>query len=397
MLRNRKFVLWLASEFSGIVGYSAWSISVLWLAYQISGTLLISALVLFVQYALYSITFIAGPFVDRIADKRTIYLVVLPLEAVAAATVGFALETGHLTVPLLLGMVAIMAILDDFWWTVSNTVPRVLVGRDNILRANGLVTASGSTGGLAGYSIGAALIILVGASGGAFLFAGLLAAAALLMVPVSIASVPVTESSLGRHFIEGWVRLTEGAGRPHLQIGAVFAAEGFFLGAPPLLVTLFAHRGFADPSHAYGILFTAYVVGAVVGGLIVSQTNPRRSLGRVIAATMVAEPGAIALAVVVQPMLLPSVGAWFAVGLASTIPATLFYAYIQAVTPAEAIGRVVSNMYLFPGVASAIGALAFGSLAVNVDPAALGYIVALGLALAGVAALAVPTVRAMNF
>lgn len=397
ILHNRKFALWLASEFSGVVGYSAWSISVLWLAYQISGTLLVSALVLFVQYGIYAITFVAGPFVDRVGDKRTIYLVVLPLEAVAAAVVGLALDTGHLSVPLLLGMVAVMAFLEDFWWTVSNTVPRVLVGRDNVLRANGLAAASGSTGGLAGFSIGAALIIFVGASGGAFLFAALLATAAVLILPVSIASAPVTDSGLGGHFLEGWSRLAQGLGRPLLRIGAVFAAEGFFLGAPVLLITSYAHRGFTDPGQAYGLLFTAYVVGAMLGGLLVTQANPRRSLGRLIAGTMVAEGAAIALAVAVLPGLAASIGARFAVGLAGSIPATLFYSYLQATTPSEAIGRVLSNRNVFPGVASAFGAVVFGSLATSIDPSPLGYIVAAGLAAAGFVAVAVPTVRNMRF
>lgn len=397
MLGNRPFLLWLTSEFTGNVGYSAWSITVIWLAYQISGTLFVSALVLFVQYGIYSITFIAGPFVDRVQDKRTIYLIVLPLEAVAAATVGFALDTGRLTVILLLGTVAVMAILEDFWWTVLNTVPRVLVGRDNVLRANGLVTASGGTGSLAGYSIGAALIIVVGASGGAFLFAALLAAAALLIVPVSIASAPTVISSLGREFAQGWSWIVQGPGRPLVQIGAVFAAEGFFLGAPALLVTLFSHREFADPSRTYGILFTAYVVGTAIGGLLVSRSNPRGSLGRLIAATMVAEGGAIALAVGVLPMIGPSIAAWFAVGLAGSIPATLFYTYLQATTPSEALGRVISNMYLFPGIASAVGAIAFGSLAATVDPSIVGYVVAGGLVAAGGAAVAVPVVRGMRF
>jgi len=397
VLANRRFALWLASEFSGILGYSAWSISVLWLAYQISGTLLVSALVLLVQYGFYAITFIAGPFVDRLPDKRTVYLVTYPLEAVAAATVGVALATGHLTVPLLLGAVAVMALLEDFWWTASNTVPRILVGKDQVLRANGLATASGSSGSLAGYSVGAALIIFVGVSGGAFLFAGLLAIAALLVLPVSIPSPPAPASRLGSDFREGWGMLAKGPGRPLLQIGALFAVDGFFLGAPALLITLFSNRGFSDPSHAYGLLFTAYVVGAVAGGLTVSHTNPRHSLGRWMALSMVGEGAAVALAVLVVPQLLPSIAAWFAVGLASSVPPTLFYAYLQATTPPGAIGRVVSNMYLLPGIASAFGALAFGTFALGLSPGMLGYLVAVGLVGAGVASGSVPVVRRMRF
>lgn len=171
----------------------------------------------------------------------------------------------------------------------------------------------------------------------------------LLIIPVSIASAPTAVAGLGREFAQGWTWIVQGPGRPLLQIGAVFATEGFFLGAPALLVTLYAHREFADPSRIYGILFTAYVVGTAIGGLLVTRTNPRGSLGRLITVTMVAEGGAIALAVGVLPMIGPSLAAWFAVGRAGSIPATLFYTYLQATTPSQALGRVISNMSCPPG------------------------------------------------
>jgi MFS family permease len=397
VLSNRWFRLWLAAQFTGNVGYSAWSIAVLWLAYQISGTLLLSALVLFVQYGIYSITFIAGPFVDRVADKRTVFLIVLPLEAVTAALIGVAVTTGSLSIGVLIVAVIGMALLDDFWWTADNTVPRILVGRDNVLRANGLQSALVGGGSLAGYSVGAALLILVGPGGGAFLFAALLAASAILMVPVRVRSPPVPEAGLFRDFVEGWSILARGRGRPLLQIGALFAAEGFFLGAPALLVTLFANRDFGGSSHVYGLLFTAYVVGAVAGGLAVSRANPREYLGRLLVGAMVAEGATIALAVLALPLLLPSVAAWFLVGLTGGIPATLLYSYLQATAPPEALGRVISNLYLFPGVASAAGALAFGFLSSTFPPALLGYGVGLGLVLTGIAAVAVPAVRRMRY
>jgi MFS family permease len=397
VLSNRWFRLWLAAQFTGNVGYSAWSIAVLWLAYQISGTLLLSALVLFVQYGIYSITFIAGPFVDRVADKRTVFLIVLPLEAVTAALIGVAVTTGSLSIGVLIVAVIGMALLDDFWWTADNTVPRILVGRDNVLRANGLQSALVGGGSLAGYSVGAALLILVGPGGGAFLFAALLAASAILMAPVRVRSPPVPEAGLFRDFVEGWSILARGRGRPLLQIGALFAAEGFFLGAPALLVTLFANRDFGGSSHVYGLLFTAYVVGAVAGGLAVSRANPREYLGRLLVGAMVAEGATIALAVLALPLLLPSVTAWFLVGLTGGIPATLLYSYLQATAPPEALGRVISNLYLFPGIASAAGALAFGFLSSTFPPALLGYGVGLGLVLTGIAAVAVPAVRGMRY
>jgi MFS family permease len=397
VLGLNRFYLWLAARFAGTIGYSAWSLSVLWLAYQISGSLVLSAIVLFVQYTLYAVTFIAGPFVDRQTDKRTVYLIVYPAEAVTAALLGVAVTTGHLTVPILLGAVIVMSVLEDFWWTADNTVPRILTGRENVLRAMGLAEALGGGGSLAGYSLGAALLVVVGPSAGAYLFAALLAASAILIAPVRIRSAKVRESRLLSNFLEGWRILFAGKGRPLLQIGTLFAAEGFFLGAPALLVTLFANRDFSGSSQVYGILFTAFVVGAVAGSLLIGRANPRAYLGRLLVSAMVAEGAAVAFAVAVLPSLPGSILAWFLVGLASSVPPTVFYSYLQATTAPDAIGRVISNIYLFPGVASAFGALAFGALSASLLPATLGYTVGIGLVAAGLAAFCVPAMRRMRF
>lgn len=397
ILANRRFSLWLGSQFTSNLGYSAWSISVLWLAYQVSGTLLLSALVLFIQYGIYSITFIAGPFVDRIPDKRAVFLIVLPLQAVTATLVGIAIHTGSLSVGLLLSAVVVMALLDDFWWTTGNTVPRILAGRDNVLRANGLQSAWASGGSLAGYAAGAALLILVGPEGGAFLRAAMLALATILILPVLIPSVPTAVRGLFHTLVEGWSILGRGKGRPLLQIGGLFAVEGFFLGAPALLVTLFANRDFGRSTDVYGLLFTAYMVGAIVSGLAVGRANPRRYLGRFLVGATVAEGAAILLAVAALPQVFPSAGAWFVVGLAGGIPSTLLYSYLQATAPPEAVGRVVSNLELFPAAASAFGALTLGLLATTIPPAMLGYGMGLGLVGAGVVAVVVPAVRRMQF
>lgn len=397
ILANRRFSAWLGSQFASNLGYAAWSIAVLWLAYQISGTLLLPALVMFVQYGIYSLTFIAGPFVDRIRDKRTVFLIVLPLQAVVATVVGVAVFTGSFSVVPLLGAVVVMALLDDFWWTAGNTVPRILVGKDDLLRANGVQSAVTGGGSLAGYAVGAALLVLAGPDGGAFLRAAMLVTATVLIVPVGLLSAPAAERRLFRNLVEGWSILGRGKGRPLLQIGALFAAEGFFLGAPALLITLFAHREFGGSSHVYGLLFTTYMVGAIASGLVVGRANPRRFVGRLLVGATVAEGAAIALAVAALPQLLPSAGVWFLVGLTSGIPATLLYSYLQATAPPDAVGRVVSNFELFPAAASAFGAIALGLLATALPPALLGDGVGLGLVGAGIVALAVPVVRGMRF
>ena len=397
LLANRRFSLWLGSQTACNLGYSAWVISVLWLAYQISGTLLLSALVLFVQYGIYSLTSIAGPFADRTRNKRSVFLIVLPLQAITATLVGIFATSGLLSEAVLLSAVAVMSLLDDFWWTTSNTVPRILVGRDNLLRASGIQTAFFGAGSLAGYAAGAALLIFFGAAGGAFLRAAMLTLSAALLIPVAIPTAPTRVRRLLGSFAEGWSLLWKESGRSLLKIGSLFAAWGFFVGAPALLITLFANREYGSSSLDYGLLFTAYMVGVIASGIAVHRTNPRRYIGTFLVLAMIAQGATIALAVVTLPMLVPSAAVWFLVGLASGVPSTLVYAYLQAVAPPEAVGRIVSDLELFPSATGAIGAVVLGVLATVISPTALGLYLGLVLVVVGACALGVPEVRRMRF
>jgi len=397
LLAYRGFAAWLGCQFTSNLGYAAWSISVLWLAYQISGSLLLAALVLFLQYGIYALTFVAGPFADRALDKRTVFLVVLPLQAGIAALLGLAIAEGRLSTGLLLGAVAATAVLDDFWWTTGNTVPRILVGRENLLRANGLQSALVGVGSLVGYGAGALLLVEVGPAGGAFLRAGMLALSVGCVLAVNLRSAPSARRGLLRDLADGWSILGRSPGRPLLQIGALFAAEGFFLGAPLLLITLFANREFGASSFAYGLLFTTYMVGSIASGLAVGRWNPRRFLGPLLVGATVAEGAAVLAAVALLPSLLPSAAVWFLVGFAAGVPSPLLYAYLQAVAPADAVGRVVADFEMFPAGASAFGAVAMGLLATALDPSGLAGVIGLGLVAVGAVAAAIPVVRRMRF
>jgi len=225
----------------------------------------------------------------------------------------------------------------------------------------------------------------------------MLALSVALLLPVAIPSVPTRVRRLFGSFVEGWSLLWKQAGRSLLKIGSLFAAWGFFVGAPALLITLFANREYGASSFDYGLLFTSYMVGVIVSGIAVGRTNPRRYIGTFLILAMVAEGVTIVLAVVTLPMLLPSTAVWFLVGLASGVPSTLVYAYFQAVAPPEAVGRIVSDLEFFPSATGAIGAVVLGVLATSFSPTAIGTYMGMALVVVGVVALGVPSVRRMRF
>src|SRR2546428_2395883 len=161
------------------------------------------------------------------------------------------------------------------------------------------------------------------------------AAAMLTILPLSAScSRTVTPRALA-DFWHGWRELGRGAGKPLLQLSVFAGLQGFFVEAPPLLLTSLSELKFADPSLAYGTLFTAFAVGGVIGGLLIGRWNPRKHL------TLVMSGGAAAAAAVLvapadaAPFLILSATPWVLAGLASVAFWSAFLTYLQARVPRE--------------------------------------------------------------
>ena len=84
VLRNRRFLLYQVSAIFSSTGYAVYAISIPWIAYLNSGSFLVVGLVLFLEIGIYACTFLAAPLVDRAADKRVVFLIGYPIQAVAA-------------------------------------------------------------------------------------------------------------------------------------------------------------------------------------------------------------------------------------------------------------------------------------------------------------------------
>lgn len=398
LLADRTFRFVFLSTSAGDTGYAVYAIAILWLAYRISGSLAIAGLVVFVEFAVYGMSFLVGPFVDRVADLRTVLLIGYPFQAVLAALLGVLAVEGRLTTPVLLAIVVPLSIVWDFTWTASQAIlPRVVAG-DQLFRANGLLGAVSGGNQIAGYAAGAGLILLVGPSGGAFLYAALNVAGGLLAIPIRARSGPRTAAGYVEELKAGWRYLAGGAGRPRLQLVAYSTAQGFFSAAPALLITLLAASRFADPASSYGALFTAFAVGGVVGSLGLGQVNPRRFLTVYLVGVGVAEGLLVVAAVALAPSLVPSIGAWFLVGVFDVGFYTAYLVYFQATTPAPLVARTLTDAYFPRGTSRAVGGLCVGLLAASLSAAALGTLVGgafVATALAGPALL--PAVRRLGF
>lgn len=382
---------------SGGVGYSIYSVSILWLAYQISGNLVVAGAVLFVELATYSLTFVIGPLVDRAADKRTIFLACFPVQAAAAGALALGLSRGFLTIPLLLGLVVVISLLWDFAWAAGNTATRLLLSPDEMFAAQGLSGLVNGGNTVAGYAVGGTLILLVGAGGGLLLYAVLLALAAGLAIWVRVPAAPTVPSSFGPSFREGWKTVFAGEGRPLLLLSLMDGVRGFVSNGPALLITLAANVIFRDPAQAYGVLFTVYIVGGVASGLIWGHINPRHRVGPLLVLSLVVTGIAVVLGVRSAPLWVATLPLWFLAGFAIDAYTGARSAFLEGSLPADQLGRVTSNLYLFQGVTSAIGALVIGLVAVTWTPLEVAGLVAGGFVVAGLLGAVFPAVRRLRY
>lgn len=397
VLRNRPYLLWLASSNVASVGYSVYSISIVWLAYVATHSYAVVGLVLFAEYATYAGTFLIAPLADRVTNQRTIYLVCYPAQALAAALLGVAVLRGFLTVPLLLGLIVLISALWDLAWAAYQAAPRLLLSREELFAAEGVGGAIGGANSIAGYAAGGVLIVFVGAAGGMYLYAALLTLGAILAVGLAIHPGPSAETGFAESFRSGWRVLTSEPGHSLLQLVSVDAIQAFFTSGVALLITLISITVFASSGVAYGILFAAYVIGGVAAGLVLGWTNPRGRAGMVMVISLGASGLVFSLVGLVPPILALFVLAWVLIGVMTTSYTNSKYAFVRGSVDPSKLARVSANMYLLPGITSAVGALTLGIWANSSNSPLFGLTIGVGFLVAGLLATLLPGVKALRY
>ena len=398
LLANRRFVLYQASAFSANVGYSVYAISVPWLALELTGSLAVVGLVVFVELAGYSVVFLVAPWVDRARDKRTVFVAAYPVQAALAAVAGLGIARGAIGPGILLVLIAGLSVMWDLPWVAFNIVPRLLVRPDQLFRAEGFGSILSGATQVGGFSVGGVLVVLVGPSGGMFLYAGLLLAAAAIAAVVPLPAPVADGSASYRHrFRDGWRLFAPSSGGPLGQLAAVETVRGFFYAAPYLLITAEVVRAFDVSRTAYGTLFVVWVLGGVAAGLVLGELNPRHRVGALLVAAAAVQAVLFVVAVTLAGNLWVAGPIWFCIGAGGSAYLSGKYVYLRGAFPAEIVGRISSNLFVFTGVAGAIGSVVLGVVASTQTLDVLGYVGAVGMAATSALILAFPQLRRAAF
>ena len=163
MLRyNRRFHLYLIRVAFTSFAFSLYVLVIPLFAYLYSGSLVFTGLVMFAQYGTYTLTFLNGPIIDRIRNKRAVFVGSYGTTAIIALFLAIIISLNLLTPSILIISVALMAMSDNFAWTAGHTVLPLIVEKDDFFRASGYAHLISGTHAIGGFAVAGLILIFIG-------------------------------------------------------------------------------------------------------------------------------------------------------------------------------------------------------------------------------------------
>lgn len=352
LLRNRYFLLYCTKLSATNLGYTLYMITVPAYAFLTSRSILFTGIVLFIEYGIYSLTFFAGPLVDRVHDKRF---------AISASEFGIGFSALLLGLEMLfdpgnqyafLLLVGVIAVLWDIAWTADHAVLPLIVEAEEIGKANGLTSALGNGHVAAGLAVGGFLFAILDPFYSILIYSACLffSGAIVLAIPMAIRA---DNEKAKPGFMAGWKYLV-GEQKPMVVLSVVIALFSLFSNAPVLAVSYVYAASSPD---MYSVLFSIYYLGSMFAGLLFARKFPGRSLGKAILVSYLVSGTLLFLSVAGGMPLAILVPIWAFLGFSYSLHTPLFSTYLQTKTRKDMLGRAASNLYTFRGATSTAGAL----------------------------------------
>ena len=381
-LNHRDYRLfWLGQSVSS-VGSWMQSVGLSWLVLELTNSPLRLGLVSALQFGpVLLLSAVAGVAVDRTPKRRLILgtQIALMLPAFALAGLAWTGWVRYWHVATLAGVIGLVNALD---MPSRQSFLVEMVGREDLLNAIALNSATFNAARVAGPALGGLLIARYGTA-----VAFLLNALSFLAVVVTLAAVragseakPRRGTTIREELRDG-VRYATRTPLVALILGLVFAVSTFALNHG-VLVPLFAREVLHEGVHVFGLLMASLGAGAVMGAIAVATLG----YGRPPLAAVVIPGLGVALAILslafVRHFALAAV-VLFLVGVMQIVFQNGCNTIVQVTVPDELRGRVMGvYMMVFAG-ATPVGASLIGLIAEGVGvPAAC--LVGGGLALLGV-------------
>ena len=398
VLRNRTFRRLFAGRLVTNAGDSLYYVAAMWLVYHLGGSAFYTGLAGALTLAPQALQFLAGPLVDRWRIGRTLVGTQL-VQAALVLAIPAASLTGHLSVELVLVVMPLLSLCNQFVYPAETAALPRIVDDDELVDANSAFSFAYQGTNMAFNAAGGILVALVGAVAIYALDAVTFAVAAALF---ALARVPAREdadedtttdetAAVADYFekLRAGVDYVRGTVLVPVMAGSVVV--NFTIGATMAVLPAFA-AGRGGPE-TYGYLLAAITGGMLVGALVASPMK-RRSLFA-LSAVGFGVGGALWLAALSVPWTLGTAAlfclAWIPVGVTNVV----FAAFKQSVVPDDLLGRVSSVTASVSTAAAPLGSLLGGALAEVWGPTTVVAATGVGFLFVTLGWVVHPTLRGM--
>lgn len=362
LVLHRNFRLFWIGQTVSLIGTWMQQVGQGWLALQLSNDAFIVGLVSaagslpVLLFSLY-----AGVFVDRL-NKLRIVTIAQVLLSVEAAVLWWAVWSGRINIPLLVGLAGINGLISAVEIPARQSLIVELVGRDDVVDAVALNSGGFNLARIIGPSIAAAVIAGAGLAWcfgiNALSYIAVIGCLVAIKLPKFVAvegrPSPLNEFRQGIQYIRSRREVMGLIG-----VIAVYAIFGFqYLTLMPVI----ARDVLNTNASGYGLLVTFVGIGAVCGALLLAALSTRVRRGRLFTVSAISFSVLLLLFSFVNDRRVAS-GVLLFLGLTMLINGALANGILQSVVPDELRGRVMAA-YVFVYVGfMPIGSLIAGALA----------------------------------
>ncbi|HET8776818.1 MAG TPA: MFS transporter [Candidatus Limnocylindria bacterium] len=385
-LRERDYRLVFAGETVSVLGDQFHFVALAWLALQLTGSGLALGTVLMtaaIPRAVFML--VGGAFSDRFSP-RSLMLVSNVIRGVVVAAIAGLVLTGRAELWHLYVLAGIFGVVDAFFYPALNTIIPMLVPGRLLAPANAAIQGSMQVTGLIGPALAGATIALL-TTGSAFVVDAAsfgVAALAVFLVRGGRRAAPHASderenvlASIGGGLRAAW---SDAAVRGTLVL--IVAVNLAFTGPVSVGLPWLAQERFGGGSAAFGVLFSVWGGGALIGSVIGGSIDRVPRFGFV----MLAVAATIGIGLALLGLAPNQVAAMAIIGPTGVLIGFVnvqYIAWLQGRAPEHLRGRMMS-LVMLASVGLAPVSLAVAGALIDLGAATLMYVVAGGIVVAAV-------------
>lgn len=358
-LRHPNFRRFITGQFLSLLGTWVQQVALAWVVYQMTGSAFAVGIVTAAGTApVLLLTIYGGGVADRV-DRRRALLVLQSLLAVEAFLLAVLAYAGWLRFGWIVALALFGGIVSAFEIPVRQSFLLDLVGRTDLMHAIALNSMAFSVSRVIGPAVGGLLLAGAGATACFFLNGVSFSAVLIGLARVRLEGAPPrpAESPPAMHEV---VRYFQTPGWPR-TIAAHALVVTVFIASITWMLPVYAHDILATGAEGYGILMSAYGVGAAVGAMLIAlgKTGPR---GRLVVATG-GMLGLLHLAVAVVHLFPAAVALLVVSGGVGAVSGISANTILQVEAPPRLRGKVIGVYAAIVVGMAPVGALLAGSFA----------------------------------